>query len=37
MVVNGHKSLDRLNLLGDITPELAMQTMHALSVIEIRF
>lgn len=25
MVVNGHKLLDHLNLLVDITPELAMQ------------
>lgn len=35
MVVNGHKLLDHLNLLGDITPGLAMQAMHDLSVVEI--
>ena len=35
MVVNGHKLLDYLNLLGDVTPELTMQTMNTLSVVEI--
>lgn len=32
MVVNGHKLLDHLNLLGNVTPELAMQVINTLSV-----